>query len=55
MNFSQMSFDNGILHLANWAGNVIMPTIAALFIMLQSCSSQKDRSSPTACTEPLLA
>src|SRR6266496_4816493 len=33
MNFSQMSFDNGILHLANWAGNVIMPTIAALFII----------------------
>src|SRR5581483_7861380 len=33
MNFSQMSFDNGILHLANWAGNVIMPTLAALFII----------------------
>jgi Na+/phosphate symporter len=27
-----MSFENGILHLANWAGNVILPTIAALFI-----------------------
>ena len=34
MNFSQMSFDNGILHLANWVGNVIMPTIAAVFIII---------------------
>ena len=34
MNFSQMSFDNGILHLANWVGNVIMPTIAAVFIIM---------------------
>jgi hypothetical protein len=34
MNFSQMSFDNGILNLANWVGNVIMPTIAAVFIII---------------------
>lgn len=34
MNFSQMSFDHGILHLANWLGNVIMPTIAAVFIIV---------------------
>jgi hypothetical protein len=34
MNFSQMSFDNGILHLANWVGNVIMPTIAVVFIIM---------------------
>lgn len=34
MNFSQMSLDNGILHLANWAGNIIMPTIAAVFIII---------------------
>jgi hypothetical protein len=34
VNFSQMSFDNGILHLANWTGNVIMPTIAAVFIII---------------------
>ena len=34
MNLSQMSFDNGILHLANWVGNVIMPTIAAVFIIV---------------------
>jgi hypothetical protein len=34
VNFSQMSLDNGILHLANWAGNIIMPTIAAVFIII---------------------
>ncbi len=34
MNFSQMSFDNGVLHLANWMGNVIMPTLAAVFIIV---------------------
>jgi hypothetical protein len=26
-----MSIDGGILHLTNWAGNVIMPTLAGLF------------------------
>lgn len=26
-----MSFTNGILNLANWAGNVILPTLAGLF------------------------
>ncbi len=25
-----MSFYNGILHLTNWLGNVIMPTMAGL-------------------------
>src|SRR6185503_6559808 len=34
MNLFQMSFDNGILHLANWTGNVIMPTLAAVFIIM---------------------
>src|SRR3954465_4983776 len=34
MNLSQMSLDNGILHLANWTGNVIMPTLAAVFIII---------------------
>ena len=34
MNLGNMSFDNGILHLANWLGNVIMPTIAAAFIII---------------------
>lgn len=33
MNLSQMSLDNGLLHLANWMGNVIMPTLAAVFII----------------------
>jgi hypothetical protein len=34
MNLVNMSFDNGILHLANWLGNVIMPTLAAAFIVM---------------------
>src|SRR5512146_832226 len=34
MNLSQMSLDSGMLHLANWVGNVMMPTIAALFIIM---------------------
>jgi hypothetical protein len=29
-----MSFYNGILNLTNWAGNVIMPTLGALFIAI---------------------
>ena len=29
-----MSFDQGVLNLANWVGNVIMPTLAGLFIIL---------------------
>jgi len=28
------SFENGILNLTNWAGNVILPTLAALFIAI---------------------
>lgn len=34
MNLGNMTFDNGILHLANWMGNVIMPTLAAVFIII---------------------
>jgi hypothetical protein len=34
MNLSGMSFDHGILNLANWVGNVIMPTLAAVFIII---------------------
>ena len=34
MNLGNMTFDNGILHLANWMGNVIVPTIAAAFIVI---------------------
>jgi hypothetical protein len=33
MNLSGMTFDHGILNLANWVGNVIMPTLAAVFIV----------------------
>ncbi len=34
MNLTGMSFDHGILNLANWVGNVIMPTMAAVFIII---------------------
>ena len=34
MSLGNMFFDNGVLHLANWMGNVIMPTLAAAFILL---------------------
>lgn len=34
MNLGSMSFDHGILNLANWLGNVIMPTLAAAFIII---------------------
>ncbi|MGB6875408.1 MAG: hypothetical protein WBD87_05185 [Candidatus Acidiferrales bacterium] len=29
-----MSFTNGILNLTNWAGNVMLPTLAALFLAI---------------------
>jgi hypothetical protein len=29
-----MSFTNGILNLTNWAGNVILPTLAGLFLAI---------------------
>lgn len=34
MNLGNMSFDHGVLNLANWTGNVIMPTLAGLFIII---------------------
>jgi len=34
MNLNGMAFDHGILNFANWIGNVIMPTLAAVFIIL---------------------
>jgi hypothetical protein len=34
MNLGNMTFDHGILHLTNWMGNVIMPTLAAAFIII---------------------
>src|SRR5258707_12169205 len=33
-NLSEGSLDRGFLHLANWGGNVIMPTLAAVFVIL---------------------
>ncbi len=33
MNLGNMTFDNGILHLANWLGNVIMPIAAVLALV----------------------
>ena len=43
MNLSQMSFDHGILNLANWVGNVIMPTLAAVFIIVEILQFSKGR------------
>jgi hypothetical protein len=34
MNLAGMSFDVGILNLTNWLGNVIMPTLSAVFVIL---------------------
>ena len=33
MNLAAMSFDQGFLNLANWLGNVIMPTLAAALLV----------------------
>ena len=38
-----MSFDQGVLNLANWMGNVIMPTLAGLFIILAIIEFSKGR------------
>ena len=43
MNLGNMSFDNGVLHLANWLGNVIMPTVAAAFIIIAILEFSKGR------------
>jgi hypothetical protein len=43
MNLSQMSFDHGMLNLANWVGNVIMPTLAAVFIIAAIIEFSKGR------------
>ena len=41
MNLGNMSFDHGILNLANWLGNVIMPTLAAAFIIIMGVLTWK--------------
>ena len=43
MNLGNMSFDHGILNLANWLGNVIMPTLAAAFIIIAILQFSKGR------------
>jgi len=43
MNLGGMTFDHGVLHLANWVGNVIMPTLAALFIIIAVLEFSKGR------------
>jgi hypothetical protein len=43
VNLGNMSFDQGILNLANWMGNVILPTLAGLFIILAILEFSKGR------------
>ena len=43
MNLGNMSFDHGMLNLANWLGNVIMPTLAAAFIIMAILQFSKGR------------
>ena len=43
MNLGNMSFDHGMLNLANWLGNVIMPTLAAAFIIIAILLFSKGR------------
>ena len=43
MNLGNMSLDNGVLHLANWLGNVILPTLAAAFIIIAVLEFSKGR------------
>ncbi len=40
-----MSFTNGILNLTNWTGNVILPTLAALFIAIAILRFSRGESS----------
>lgn len=43
MNLGNMSFDRGVLQLANWLGNVILPTVAAAFIIIAILQFSKGR------------
>ena len=43
MNLGNMSFDQGVLNLANWMGNVILPTLAGLFIIVAILEFSKGR------------
>ena len=55
MNLGNMSFDNGILNLTNWMGNVIMPTIAAVFIVIAIMQFSKGQEFSHACTGACLS
>ncbi len=43
-----MSFTNGILNLTNWAGNVILPTLAGLFFAIAVLRFARSESSAAA-------
>jgi hypothetical protein len=43
-----MSFTNGILNLTNWAGNVILPTLAGLFFAIAILRFARSESYATA-------
>jgi len=43
MDLSHMSFDQGVLSLANWMGNVIMPILAGLFVIIAVIEFSKGR------------
>ena len=43
-----MSFTNGILNLTNWAGNVILPTLAGLFFAIAILRFTRSESYATA-------
>jgi len=43
-----MSFTNGFLHLTNWAGNVILPTLAGLFFAIAILKFARSESSGVA-------
>lgn len=43
MDLGNMFFDQGVLNLANWVGNVILPTLAGLFIIIAILEFSKGR------------
>ena len=47
-------FENGLLNLTNWLGNVIMPTLAGLFFAAAIYRFSKGASSTRICRGPAL-
>jgi hypothetical protein len=43
VDLGNMSFDHGVLNLANWTGNVILPMLAGLFIVIAIIEFSKGR------------